>query len=41
MKCIKCTHVCTKGFDVFATFPNYSSCILKIQKILTKMKTNK
>lgn len=36
MKCIKYTHVCTKGFDVFATLPNYSSCILKSQRVLTK-----
>lgn len=34
----RCTYVCTKGFDVFATLPNYSSCILKqMQKIKTEI----
>lgn len=27
----RCTYVCTKRFDVFATLPNYGSCILKTE----------
>lgn len=32
----RCTYICAKGFDVFATLSNHSTCILRIQKTLWK-----